>query len=275
MLFAVFFIGLALGSFVNALVWRVYKQEFSKKSSRAKKYSIINGRSMCPHCEHELAAKDLVPVFSWLSLRGRCRYCHKPISAQYPIVELATATAFLGFLLFAPETLVSGNPFVAAIYLLLIVGLMALFVFDLKWMYLPFRIVDPLIALAIVLRLYLFVDSGFDSQVIISSLLGVLVLGGLFQLLYFVSKSRWIGGGDVRLGVLIGILLGPILSYLVLLLSSLFGSVIILGLMALGKVKHSQKVPFGPFLVASTYIVILWGERVVDWYSQQFLGGLL
>src|SRR4051812_13278636 len=86
--------GLCLGSFVNALVWRVHEQEAAKKPN--KKLSVLNGRSMCPHCEHELAAKDLIPVLSWLSLGGKCRYCHKPISKQYPLVELLTALLVVG-----------------------------------------------------------------------------------------------------------------------------------------------------------------------------------
>jgi len=94
-------LGLCLGSFVNALVWRIHEQDrlTGKKKKPHKKQldrlSILHGRSMCPDCHHELKPKDLVPLFSWLSLHGKCRYCHKPISWQYPVVELLTAGLFV------------------------------------------------------------------------------------------------------------------------------------------------------------------------------------
>src|SRR5882762_114793 len=101
-------LGLCFGSFVNAAVWRIYAQEQVKsKKLQVKKstnLSIVNGRSVCPHCEHELAAKDLMPVFSWLSLGGKCRYCKKPISRQYPLVELLTAVLFVFSYLYWPFT---------------------------------------------------------------------------------------------------------------------------------------------------------------------------
>ena len=94
-------LGLVFGSFVNAFAWRLHEQESlleKKKKPSAKqlaKLSIVKGRSMCPECKHELAAKDLIPVFSWITLKGKCRYCGKPISWQYPAVELATALLFV------------------------------------------------------------------------------------------------------------------------------------------------------------------------------------
>src|SRR5579864_137748 len=90
-------LGLSLGSFVNALVWRLHEQESVTKRRKSKKVdlSILHGRSICPNCHHELAVRDLVPVLSWLSLKGTCRYCGKPISWQYPIVEAATASLFI------------------------------------------------------------------------------------------------------------------------------------------------------------------------------------
>src|SRR4051794_11351319 len=86
------FLGLCFGSFINALVWRVHEQEKGKKT---RNLSILHGRSQCPHCGHELAAKDLIPVISWLLLKGKCRYCGQPISRQYPAVEATTSGWFL------------------------------------------------------------------------------------------------------------------------------------------------------------------------------------
>jgi len=270
--------GFACGSFVNALVWRVHEQEEEKEKEESRKkkaesdprLSILKGRSMCPHCKHELAAKDLIPVLSWVSLGGKCRYCKKPISAQYPLVELLTAGLFALSYYFLDL-----DPALILLWLLMLTGLMALFVYDLKWMILPDRIVFPMIGLASAFRIYEFIlgDSAFDP--VISAALGALVLGGLFYLLFIVSNGRWIGGGDVKLGIFIGILLGPALAYLVLLVASLLGSVIILGFMATKAVKRNQQVPFGPFLITGTYIAMVWGQQAIDWYSQNFLGGLL
>src|SRR5690242_7308270 len=93
-------LGLCLGSFVNALVWRLHEQEELKIAKpkgwrkRLRELSIMRGRSMCPHCRYQLAVVDLVPVVSWLSLRGKCRYCSKPIGWQYPVVEAGVAVLF-------------------------------------------------------------------------------------------------------------------------------------------------------------------------------------
>src|ERR1039458_1315039 len=109
-------IGLCMGSFINALVWRLHEQSVKTlKPTRTKKtwllrsssdnLSIVHGRSMCPNCRHELSTRDLVPVFSWLALKGKCRYCNKPISLQYPLVELATVLLFIASYLWWPVTL--------------------------------------------------------------------------------------------------------------------------------------------------------------------------
>jgi len=275
--FVLVVIGLACGSFVNALVWRMHEQESSKKKANDPKLSILKGRSMCPDCKHELSTKDLIPVLSWLSANGKCRYCKKPVSWQYPVVELATAALFVHSYVRWPEDLsaMGSEVIYFAIWILMLIGLVALFVYDLRWMILPNRIVFPLIGLAIFARSYDFFEDGQDADTLQMAILGALLLGGLFYTIFAVSKGRWIGGGDVKLGIFIGILLGPILSYLVLLLASLLGSVVILSLIGLKIIKRNQQVPFGPFLIAATYIAMLCGQRIVDWYSSNFLGGLL
>lgn len=259
--------GLALGSFINALIWRIHEQESSKKKKTNVKLSITKGRSMCPSCKHELGAKDLIPVISWLSLGGKCRYCKKAISAQYPIVELLTAALFVFSYQYLPSQPV--------LYLLALVGMIALFVYDLKWMILPDRIVFPMIGLAVAIKLVDFYREDFDLWQLGSAALGAFMLAGLFYALFMYSKGRWIGGGDVKLAIFIGILVGPLGAYLTLMLASLFGSVVIVTLMALKVVKRSQPVPFGPFLIAATYIVLVFGEQIIDWYSNNFLAGLL
>ena len=271
--------GLACGSFVNALVWRIHEQESSKKKLKDPKLSISKGRSMCPNCHHELAAKDLVPVFSWLSLGGKCRYCKKPISWQYPLVELVTAALFVATYEIWFKSVFGDSDglsfLILGACLLMVTGLVALFVYDLRWMILPDRVVFPLTGLAALISLARFVADDFNVYVILSSVVGAFMLGGLFYVLFAVSDGRWIGGGDVKLGIMMGILLGPILAYFALLVASLAGSVIILGLMAFNVINRKQQVPFGPFLITGTYLALIYGSQIIEWYSDKFLGGML
>jgi len=268
------FCGLTLGSFVNALVWRIHKQ--SKASSKTKpttqnRYSILKGRSMCPDCRHELAAKDLVPVFSWLSLGGKCRYCRKPISAQYPAVELLTAILFVVSYVFWPLEWNSAGIVNFVVWLVMLTGFMALIVYDLKWMLLPNRIVYPLTQLGLLLALYNVVVDG-NLQALINTFLSVAVAGGIFYGLFQLSDGRWIGGGDVKLGILIGLILGdPYLAFLVLFLASLLGTFVIAPGMLLKKFTAKTKIPFGPFLIVATIIVQLFGLSIIEWYKQKLL----
>src|SRR5690606_10697569 len=129
-------------------VWRLKTQESSKKST--KELSVISGRSMCPLCKHMLSAKDLVPVISWLSLRGKCRYCQKPISWQYPLIELVTATAFgLSFAYWPRELVGTLELTLFGLWLASVVCFIALAVYDAKWMLLPDKIMRPLVALSL------------------------------------------------------------------------------------------------------------------------------
>jgi prepilin signal peptidase PulO-like enzyme (type II secretory pathway) len=266
---ALILLGLGLGSFVNALVWRICEQDKPAKERKAgkKELSIIKGRSMCTDCGHTLYAKDLVPVFSWLNSYGRCRYCHKRIHWQYPLVELATAASFVFSYLYWPYDLNGWSVVLFGLWLAILTGLMALFVYDVRWMLLPNRIMWPLFGLT---GLYLLVESIFvesNAQVIIMALAGSLIGGGIFYVLFQISKGRWIGGGDVKLGLLIGLLLGsPLLAMLFLFLSSLVGTLVTAPLMASRKIPHHARVPFGPFLIVGGFITYLFGQQIIDWY---------
>ena len=271
-------VGICLGSFVNALIWRVHEQETESRKKRPnkaylKQLSISRGRSMCVHCHHELAAKDLIPVISWLWLRGKCRYCQAPISAQYPIVELITGLLFVISYLWWP-TDISGGPAVWQFltWLGLLVGFMALTVYDLKWMLLPNRIVFPLTAVAV-----LFAGCGLMLADVLSTAalnlaLAVLVGGGIFYLLFQLSGGKWIGGGDVKLGWLLGlVVLTPSRALLMIFLAALAGTIVSLPLMLSGRLKKHATIPFGPFLILGAFIVVLWGSSILNWY-QNFIG---
>jgi leader peptidase (prepilin peptidase)/N-methyltransferase len=270
-------IGLCLGSFANALVWRVHEQEEqAAKHKPDKKYlkqlSVAKGRSMCPDCKHELAAKDLVPVFSWLSLKGKCRYCSKPISVQYPLVELATAAVFVASYIWWPAAFDGAQTAVFVLWLALLTGLMALLIYDVRWFLLPNRIVYPLGVIAGIQAVISIVAADQQGTALLNTILGVAVGGGIFYLLFQFSKGRWIGGGDVKLGWLLGLIAAtPARSLLLIFIASVGGSLVSLPLLAAGRMKRTSLVPFGPFLIIGVIIVRLFGTDILDWYRQTFI----
>lgn len=273
-----FLLGLCLGSFVNALVWRLRVaatgQRLKTKDQRwaSADLSILKGRSVCPACGHQLAWRDLLPVLSWLSLRGQCRYCQKPISRQYPAVELLTASLFALSYAFWPLPLDERGIFLLVFWLILLTGLIALAVYDIRWMLLPDKIITPLFILTMAVVL---VDAAVlqrSLQPIAAALLGLLFCGGLFYAIFQLSNGRLIGGGDVKLGFLLGLAVGgPVNALLLIFIASLLGSLVGGLLMALGKLKATSRVPFGPFLVSAAVIVTLFGPAIYDWYARNLL----
>lgn len=279
-------IGLAFGSFVNAFVWRLHEQEQIKErhprpdrgssnktvsltkseNNRLKDLSITKGRSMCPDCGHQLSWKDLIPVLSWLTLRGKCRYCNKRISGQYPLVEVITSIAFAVSLYAWPLQLNSFAEYLLfGIWCASLVLMISLSVYDLKWMILPTKLVYSagLLALAFVLTLTYIQN---DLNVIVSSVIGSIGLGGFFWLLYQISGGKWIGGGDVRLGFVLGAFLGWHKAIVGVSLAAYIGTAIVLIAVLLGKYHRKMKLPFGPLLIAGWYIGFLWGQQIIDWY---------
>jgi prepilin signal peptidase PulO-like enzyme (type II secretory pathway) len=266
--------GLCFGSFVNAWVWRLRQQELLEESKpkrgkhAAKDLSIVHGRSMCVDCHHTLAWYDLLPVVSWLSLGGKCRYCHKPISWQYPLVELVTAVLFVVSYAAWPDSLqspVSSLQFF--LWLVFVVSFMALLVYDVRWMLLPNKIVFPLMGVAAVFLVCEMVLSGEPWMALWGAIGGLLAVGGLFWVLYQVSDGKWIGGGDVKLGFVLGILAGsPVQGLLVIFVASVLGTLAALPQLVSKRLKASSRIPFGPFLIVATVVVVLWGQRMVDWY---------
>jgi prepilin signal peptidase PulO-like enzyme (type II secretory pathway) len=227
---------------------------------------------MCPNCQHKLAAKDLVPIFSWLWLKGKCRYCKKPISKQYPVMELFVAMMFVISYLVWPINLDSSWQYLNfATWLVVLVGLTALAVYDIKWMILPDRIIYSLIAIIIISIIFQFAlgrPAKDMTEIILSAVIG----GGLFWLLYQISQGKWIGGGDVKLGFLLGLLVAkPKLAFLVLFFASIIGIIWIFPLLIAKKLTKTSKIPFGPFLIVATTIVILYGSHIIHWYQQSFI----
>lgn len=272
-------LGLCFGSFVNALVWRLYQQSKTKnrKSKTGKlqssNYSILKGRSMCPSCKHVLAWYDLIPVLSWLGLGGRCRYCKKPISWQYPVVELAMAVVFVFSYIWWPGGLHHTGDWVLFVtWLAVSVGLLALLVYDARFMILPNRIIYPVFMIAAVGRLiYIIGFAPHKWHDFLFWMASVAVASGIFWVLFVVSNGKWIGFGDVRLGLITGtVLADPAKSFLMIFLGSILGTLFILPALALGKKKLTSKLPYGPFLITATFITVLFGSNILHWYKQLF-----
>lgn len=262
-------LGLCFGSFINALVWRVHEQ--AKKSKKATKLSVLNGRSMCPTCHHELAAKDLIPVVSWLFLRGKCRYCGRPISVQYPLVELITAALFVFSYAFWPFAYDGKGTTLFAFWLVFLVGLIALALYDIKWQLLPNKILFPLMYIAVVQSIVLLIFSPSIRQ-LLSILFSALIGGGIFYVLFQISSGKWIGGGDVKLGTLLGLVLAnSSLMIMTIFTASLIGTAISLPFLISGRFNRKSRIPFGPLLIAGAIIARLFGASLITWYKRKFL----
>jgi prepilin signal peptidase PulO-like enzyme (type II secretory pathway) len=267
---ALFVLGLCAGSFIDALVWRMHEQSKAPKT-KGKNLSILSGRSQCPKCGHSLSAKDLVPLLSWIALKGKCRYCKKPISVQIPIIEISTGLTFMfSYLLWPVELASDGQMILFTAWLLVSVGLLALLVYDFKWMLLPNRILYPTLLVAAAGRLIYILgfspDRGHDLT---QWVLAVAVASGIFWLLFMVSSGKWIGFGDVRLGLITGTALAtPALAFFMIFLASALGTLFIAPALLAGKKSMTSRIPFGPFLIAATFLALLFGQGFIDWYQE-------
>ncbi|MFH1598487.1 MAG: prepilin peptidase [Patescibacteria group bacterium] len=243
-IFFLFFFGAIIGSFLNVVVYRLkHKQSFLK------------GRSHCPHCKKTLGFWDLVPIFSFIFLRARCRYCRQKISWQYPLVELAAALAFvLPFLEFG----YSIHFWLAAI---VICFLIIIFVYDLRYYLILDEVVVP--AIVLVLIFDIFVKGNQFTDFIWGGLIGA----GFFLVQYLISRGKWIGGGDIRLGLLMGLLLGITKVVAALFIAYIIGAIISLILISLKKKKMKSQIPFGTFLSLATVVVLLYGDSLIELYK--------
>jgi len=247
----IFIFGLSVGSFLNVVIYRL------KKGG-----PVIVGRSCCPYCRTVLKWYDLIPLVSFVLVSGKCRYCSKKISFQYPLVELATGLLFL--IIFFFDFAQNKNSIDLVYYLIIVSSLIIVFVYDLKHYLIPDKIVFPAIGLAFIFRL-------FEGSVL-DSLLAGLSAGGFFLLLVLVSKGKWMGLGDVKLALLMGLILGWPGIFIALFLSFFSGAVVGLSLIALGKKKMKSEIPFGPFLVGSTVFVIFTNQYLTDYLNGYFVG---
>ena len=257
-----FLIGLCFGSFALATAWRLKK----KKPFGGKE------RSVCEHCGHVLGVMDLVPLASWFSLRGRCRYCHKKLSRLLPLAELTGGLFLAASYFYWPDHfsgLLSALSF--AVWCVGLLLLLILFLYDLQWYILPNKVIHPLWGVGAASLLVRFLQTPTLHTVVMAAL-AVAVGGGVFYGLYELSKGKWIGFGDVRLGVAIGLFVGtPLFAALVIFTASVLGTLVALPGLARKSRNMQSKLPFGPLLIIALVLVRLFGQKTVDWYSLHFL----
>lgn len=244
--------GMLIGSFLNCLAWRLYKEE------------TILGRSYCPKCLSKIKWYDNIPLLSFLILKGKCRSCSKKISWQYPLVELITGLLFyFAFLFFGP------SPLFLAKSLIIISILILVFIFDFRWYLIPVSTLlwggAALIALGVFsnwfnLGYYLF-------SLIITTALAL----AFFGVQYLITRGRGIGEGDIWLGAFLGVAFTNVLELSVAILGAYFiGAIVGIGLIITKNKKMGSKLPLGVFLSIGAIISLFFGQEIASWYLGLF-----
>ena len=235
-------LALFIGSFLNVVALRVPKKE-----------SIAYPPSHCVSCNHRLSVLDLVPVLSYLGLRGKCRYCGERISSIYPLGELLTLVLFILIPLhfgFSKELIIA-YPF--------IIIMITVTLSDLKYQIIPNKITYPGIILFFIIRMF------YHPYPIWSYIIGAVIGGGLLLLVAILSRGG-MGGGDIKLFFLIGLVLGWQNTLLAIFLSTAIGSIIGGFLMLFRVVKRKQMIAFGPFIFIGSIITYFLGNQIWFWY---------
>ncbi len=259
MLILIFILGLAVGSFLNAAVYRISPARETSGGADSTSRSLWTGRSVCPKCRKQLVWWQLVPVVSFVILRGRCFNCQKPISFIYPLVELLTAISFIFFAL----NLGKDQGWVMILLGLLAITILIFIVFyDLK----KFLILDLSVLLGILIALAISILAGTLS----SNLISAILLSAFFGLIYLLSKGKWMGFGDVKLAVFLGLLNGP-LVFLTLIVASWLGTLIGLYLILFKKGGLRTQLPFGTFLGLAAIAVFIWGDYLARLLDRLFI----
>jgi len=274
----IFIFGLIIGSFLNVVIFRLENGE-----------KIVNDRSKCLRCKHILAWYDLIPILSFIFLKGKCRYCGRSISFQYPLVELSTGILFLLIFNFfaqgglppeadTPWAQALGWQFLisASFYLFITSSLIVIFVYDLKHYIIPDKVIYPAIIVTFIYKLFEIFN--FSAQggpasgwQFFNFLFAAILAGIFFYIIIIATKGKGMGGGDVKLGFLMGLILGWPLVLIALFLSFILGSVAGIFLILVGNKKMKSMIPFGPFLVLGTFIALFWGEEIMERYFNLLL----
>lgn len=236
----VFIFGTVIGSFVNVLIYRLPKKE-----------NIVTTNSHCMSCNHKLAWYDLFPLFSYIFLGGKCRYCRTKLSVQYPLIELINGAGYVLIFVFNGINVTSGC------YAIAFSMLVALSVIDWRTYEIP-------VGLNIAILVCGAVNLAFNYRNFLYYLIGMVCVSGFLYLLYLFTGGRGIGGGDIKLMFAAGLLLGWKHIILALILGCIIGSVIHIILMKV--CDKGRMLAFGPYLSVGITISMLCGDQFLNWY---------
>ena len=243
----VFLFGIVIGSFLNVCIYRIPKKE-----------TIVTVPSHCMSCGYQLKWFDLIPIVSWLCLRGKCRKCGEKISPQYPIIEALNGAMYVWIFIHFDMDLIP-----SILYCLLASALLVLSVIDFRTYEIPFGIN---IFIAVLGLMHMCFDISHWSTYVI----GFFVVSGVLELLLLISKGRAIGGGDVKLMAAAGLFLGWKQIILAFALACIIGSVIHLLRMRIA--GEGKTLAMGPYLSMGIIIAALYGQRMIDWYFGLLMG---
>lgn len=279
--------GLILGSFAGAMVWRLRARQLVedkaagdkvddgelKRLTKLTKSSIGDDRSQCLNCDYKLKWYDMIPVVSWLVLRGRCRNCHKKIGIMEPLIELGLAAFFvLSFMFwpFAIDNALETTRFI--LWLIAGVGLAILFAYDAKWFILPDKVNFTVIGIGVIYVVTVIISATDKLETLASIAGGALILSGLYLALYILSRGKWVGLGDVKLGLGLALLLADWrLAFIALFAANLIGCLIVLPGLISGKMKRNAHIPFGPLLILGLVVAGLAGGPIINMYFSVLL----
>lgn len=255
-----FFLGAAVGSFLNVLIARSLQGD-----------DWLTGRSKCDHCQKSIRWFDLVPVFSYLMLRGKSRCCQQTLSLSHPVVEFLSGALFvwwywIGIFIYFQ---LAGSPFsviqpmfwlISALILLVVV------VFDARYMVIPDIATLTLTVLVFLYRLLLVVSGVMRVEDLGLSLIAAAGFFVFYYGLWYFTKGKGIGFGDVKLSLPISLLAGWPRSLVAIFAAFVIGGIYASFLLLSGKRKIGAKIPFGPYMVVGLFVALLWGDRLLSWY---------
>lgn len=274
--------GMLFGSFAGASVWRLRARQLVADKREGEpvddeeyrrlvpltKDTFTKDRSRCLHCGHELRWYDLLPLVSWLQLGGKCRYCRQPIGIFEPLMEVAMAVFFAVSYIWWPAPLDSALEVIQfGLWLVAGVGLAILFAYDQKWFLLPDVVTFSLVAVAGVFAVIEVAQAPDHLVAAWSVAAAVAILSGLYLALWRVSQGRWVGFGDVKLGLVLALLLADWkLAFVALFTANLLGCLVVLPGLATRTLSRTARVPFGPFLILGAVIAFFAGNAILTWY---------
>jgi len=249
----IFFFGVSIGSFLNVLIDRLPQERK------------ITGRSVCDYCQHQLAWYDLIPIFSFFLLKGHCRYCRKKLSFQYPLVEILTGLMFIFVFLTYVKNIQEISLWQNWLVVLSLWGIVScftvIFFSDVKYHLISDYILLALFGFSFFLKLF------YHSTEIIKQfqidIFSSLIVAFPIWLIYFLSKEKAMGLGDVYLAAILGFLLGWQKGFLALYISFVLGGITSFFLILFGRKKLKSKIAFGPFLVVGAFLMLFFGEGIL------------